>query len=123
MLGSTITWPPSPPAWSNQRLLTIDLRWVPLSWVPPQYWPGTCGTVATLTYWPMTSLVLRRNAPVLGLMSPFRFSQSTAVRAGRGSPSRPPLLKDYQTPPSLPMTMWLVLSGSNAMAWKSGCRS
>src|SRR6478609_9051856 len=80
VLWSTITWPPSPLDWSNQRLLTSDLRCVPLSWVPPQYWPGTWGTVATLVYWPMTRRVLRRSAPVVGLMSPFRFSQSTVSR-------------------------------------------
>src|SRR5919199_737412 len=51
VVWSTITWPPSPPAWSNHRVLASDLRSVPLSWVPPQYWPGTCGTVAMLVNW------------------------------------------------------------------------
>ena len=67
VVWSTMTWPPSPLGWSNQRLFATDLRCVPLSWVPPQYWPGTLGTVAMLVNWVIVSPVAWTSAPVVAL--------------------------------------------------------
>src|SRR4030095_2876182 len=79
VVWSTITWPPSPLAWSNQRLLTTDLRSVPLSCVPPQYWPGMSGTVAAEVNWVICRPVEWSSAAVVGLTVPLRFTQSTAL--------------------------------------------
>jgi hypothetical protein len=116
LVWSTMTWPPSPPAWSNHRVLASDLRIVPLSCVPPQYWPGTCGTVAMLVNWVIRRPVEWISAPVFGSTEPFRFSQS-AAESGSAAPLRPPPVNDCQTPPSLPIATCWVLSGSKAIAW------
>ena len=115
VVWSTMTCPPSPLAWSNHRLLAVDLRSVPLSCVPPQYWPGTLGTVAIEVNCVMPRPVEWIRAPVVGFTWPLRSSQSTDES---GPPvRRPPWLWDCQTPPSLPMTMCLVSVGWNAKAW------
>src|SRR3954471_5471212 len=111
VVWSTITWPPSPLAWSNQRWLASDLRSVPLSCVPPQYCPGTSGTVAIELNWVIARPVEWMSAAVVGLTAPLRFSQ---VAAESGSPTllRPPPVCDCHTPPSLPIAMWLLSDGS-----------
>src|SRR3954454_15736119 len=121
VVWSTITWPPSPLAWSNQRLLASDLRSVPLSWVPPQYWPGTFGTVAIDENWLIARPVEWISAAVPGFTWPLRFSQEAAERGSSGL-FRPPPVCDCQTPPSLPIATCDVSVGWKAKAWKSGCR-
>src|SRR5690349_620133 len=105
VVWSTMTWPPSPLGWSNQRRpaapAAVDFRWVPLSCVPPQYWFGTFGTVAMLVNCAIRRPVERTNAPLDGLTCPLRFSQSVA-ESGAPAASRPPRFADCQTPPSLP---------------------
>src|SRR3954471_24254188 len=105
VVWSTITCPPSPPAWSNQRVLARDLRSVPLSWVPPQYWPGTFGTVAIELNWVMARPVEWINPAVFGLTWPLRSCQS-AVDSGEPGALRPPPVCESHTPPSLPIAMW-----------------
>src|SRR3954464_5118766 len=109
VVWSTITWPPSPLAWSNQRWLASDLRRVPLSCVPPQYCPGTSGTVAIDENCVIASPVEWTSAAVLGLTVPLRSSQS-AVDSGAPT-GRPPPVCDCQTPPSLPIAMCEVSVG------------
>src|SRR3954453_12087796 len=104
VVWSTITWPPSPLAWSNHRWFDSDLRRVPLSWVPPQYWPGTFGTVAIDVNCPIVRPVEWTRAAVLGFTCPLRFCQS-AADSGSVAAVRPPLACDCQTPPSLPIAM------------------
>src|SRR3954451_8115754 len=122
VVWSTITWPPSPLAWSNHRVLASDLRSVPLSWVPPQYWPGMFGTVAIEENWLIARTVEWMSAAVLGLTWPLRSCQS-ADDSGEPAAFRPPPVCDSQTPPSLPMATCALSLGSNANAWKSGCKS
>src|SRR4029077_11350099 len=96
-----------------------DLRSVPLSCVPPQYWPGTRGTVAIEVNWVIARLVECTSAAVVGLTWPLRFSQSTAD-SGSPVPFRPPPVNDCQTPPSLPIATGWVLFGWDAIAGASG---
>src|SRR6478672_10093954 len=104
VVWSTITWPPSPLDWSNQRLLARDLRNVPLSCVPPQYWPGTFGTVAIDVNCVIARPVEWTSAALAGLTCPFRSCQSVAD-SGAPAAMRPPPVEDCQMPPSLPMAM------------------
>src|SRR6476619_7591744 len=96
VVWSTITCPPSPLAWSNQRPLASDLRRVPLSCVPPQYWPGMSGTVANEENCAMASPVEWISAAVVGFTRPLRFCQS-AADSGSVGPLRPPPVCDCQT--------------------------
>src|SRR5207249_4211368 len=101
VVWSTITCPPSPLAWSNQRWFARDLRSVPLSCVPPQYCPGMRGTVASEENCVIASPVEWISDAFVGLTWPLRSCQS-AAESGSVGPLRPPPVCESHTPPSLP---------------------
>src|SRR5690348_9624074 len=106
-LGSTGTWPPSPPAPSNDVCELADLRYVPSSFVPPQprglSRPAATDCASWIDqYCAMSRPVRCVTAAVVGLTVPFRFCQSTEF-SGSVIFGRPPRSGLYQTPPSLPI--------------------
>ena len=107
-LGSTRTWPPSPPASSNHVCELADFRCVPLSCVPPQKRglsrpAGTDGAFWMDEYCAMSRPVRWITPAVVGFTVPFRSCQSTEF-SGSVIFGRPPRSALYQTPPSLPIS-------------------
>ena len=112
-----MTWPPSPLSTSNQTALAVDLRSVPLSWVPPHTRPGRVGSLAMLVNWvmrepgPMGDAGRVRIDGAVEVLPVDRVDRIVGARADR--PGR----RENQTPPSLPIMTCEVSAGSMAMAW------